>query len=297
MRKPIPVEECLAATLRFLATGETYASLEYQFRISKSSLCNMVPRVCEAIYLVLREKFLKCPTSEEAWERISESFWGRWQFPNCLGAGDGKHIRLKCPSNSGSQYYNYKGFYSLVLMAFVGPNYEFLFVDVGCQGSVSDGGVFRKTSLCNALESNTLNIPPQKSLPHNDPFYDKTTPVDHFFVCDDAFPLGKDLMKPYPLKQLSEEQRIFNYRLSRARRVSENAFGILAVRFRVLYSMMLVDPEKATMIVLACCTLHNMLLSEAKYTYSPPGTFDQEDNTGQLQMGSWREEHNYCKLL
>ena len=158
MRKPIPVEECLAATLRFLATGETYASLEYQFRISKSSLCNMVPRVCEAIYLVLREKFLKCPTSEEAWERISESFWGRWQFPNCLGAGDGKHIRLKCPSNSGSQYYNYKGFYSLVLMAFVGPNYEFLFVDVGCQGSVSDGGVFRKTSLCNALESNTLNI-------------------------------------------------------------------------------------------------------------------------------------------
>ena len=79
-------------------------------------------------------------------QKVIDVFWERWQFPNCLGAGDGKHIRLRCPSNSGSEFYNFKGFYSPVLMAFVGPNNEFLFMDVGCQGLLSDGGIFRRTA-------------------------------------------------------------------------------------------------------------------------------------------------------
>lgn len=147
MRKPISAAEYLAATLRFLATGESYSSLEFQFRISKSTLSNMIPYVCNVIYTVLKDDYLACPQSELEWLNIAKEFQDRWQFPNCLGAGDGKHIRLLCPSNSGSEYYNYKGYYSLVLMAFVGPEYQFLFVDVGCQGSISDGGVFCKTSV------------------------------------------------------------------------------------------------------------------------------------------------------
>ena len=125
-----------------------------------------------------------------------------------------------------------KGYYSLVFMAFVDSNYRFIFADVGCQGSVSDGGVFRRTSLWKALEDKILNIPPPKALPQNpDPIFEDTShmKVEHFFVCDDAFPIGINKMKPYSKRDMTEAQRIFSYRLSRARRVSENAFGIMAI--------------------------------------------------------------------
>eukprot|EP00112_Aurelia_sp_Birch-Aquarium-sp1_P019825 Seg4989.2 transcript_id=Seg4989.2/GoldUCD/mRNA.D3Y31 product="Protein ALP1-like" protein_id=Seg4989.2/GoldUCD/D3Y31 len=153
MRKPITAEEYLSVTLRFLATGESFSSLGYQFRISRSTLSQIIPFVCKVIYNALKPEFLKCPNTEAEWLRVSKDFAEKWQFPNCVGAGDGKHIRLLCPKNSGSLYYNYKGYYSLVLMAFVGANYESLFADVGAQGSASDGGVFQKTSLWEAIEN------------------------------------------------------------------------------------------------------------------------------------------------
>ena len=276
MRKPVSPSQILAVTLRFLATGENYTSLEYQFRISKSFLCDMIPYTCEMIFSLLKDEYMSCPQAECEWEEISKQFEERWQLPNCVGAGDGKHIRIKCPRNSGSQYFNYNGYFSIVLMAFVGPKYEFLFVDAGCQGSVSDGGVFRSTELWRALKENSLYLPPAKPLPNTDPLFEENVDVniEHYFVCDDAFPLGLNLMKPYSKSQLSEEKRIYNYRLSRARRVSENAFGILAARFRVLYTMMCLDPRKARYVVLACCTLHNMLLSKSSQSYCPAGCME-----------------------
>ena len=102
----------------------------------------MIPFVCKIICNVLKPEVLKCPNTEAEWLQVAQDFAEKWQFPNCMGAGDGKYIRLFCPQNSGSLYYNYKGYYGLVLMDFVGANYEFLFFDVDAQGSASDGGVF-----------------------------------------------------------------------------------------------------------------------------------------------------------
>lgn len=48
------------------------------------------------------------PPTEEEWMEKAEHFWKRWQFPNCLGAVDGKHIAITCPPNFGSVYFNYK---------------------------------------------------------------------------------------------------------------------------------------------------------------------------------------------
>ena len=138
---------------------------------------------------------------------------------------DGKHIVLKQPKNSGSYYFNYKGTFSLVLLAIVDANYKFLYVDVGCNGRISDGGVFRNSSFSTAMERNVLGIPPPRMV--------GSTVLPYVIVGDDAFPLKENLMKPYPFRGLSKERRITNYRISRARRVSENAFGILANRFRV----------------------------------------------------------------
>ena len=75
---------------------------------------------------------------------------------------DGKHIVIKQPKNSGSYYFNYKGTFSVALLALVDANYKFIYVDVGCNGRISDGDVYRNSSLSNAIENCLLGIPPDR---------------------------------------------------------------------------------------------------------------------------------------
>lgn len=131
---------------------------------------------------------------------------------------DGKHIAIRCPLKSGSNYYNYKQFYSIGLLALVDADYKFKYKDCGCNGRVSDGGVFANSTLFQTLESNTFHIPPGKPLPQ------RNTHVPFVIVGDEAFPLKSYLMKPYPSRNLDQNKRTFNYRLSRARRIVENVF-------------------------------------------------------------------------
>ena len=93
---------------------------------------------------------------------------------------------------------------------------------MGCNGRVSDGGVLKNSSLYKALESSSLNIPQPKRFPGRDKL------IPFMIVADDVFPLRTDIMKPYSQTGLTTERWIFNYRLSRARRIVENAFGILS---------------------------------------------------------------------
>ena len=110
-------------------------------------------------------------------------------------------------------------------------------------------------------------------------------------VADDTFPLKKNLLKPFPFRNLSIEQRIFNYRLSRARQIVENAFGILVNRFRILLSLLQVSPDNAEKIVLACCALHNFLRDKTP-DCPHPGSVDFGNlEEGKTHEGSWRSEH------
>jgi len=88
--------------------------------------------------------YLRTPKDKQRWIEISKKFEERWNFPNGLGAIDGKHIVIEQPSNSGSHYRNYKGTDSIILLAMVGPEYEFLYADVGINGRNSDGGIWGK---------------------------------------------------------------------------------------------------------------------------------------------------------
>nr|XP_033931072.1 uncharacterized protein LOC117439301 [Pseudochaenichthys georgianus] len=158
-RDCISVGTRLMVTLRFLATGESFRSLSYQFRVGVSTIRQFVPETCTAIYEVLKEKYLKCPGTVEEWQQVADGFQAQWDFPNCLGALDGKHINIRPPPGTGSTYFNYKHTFSIVLMAPVDSNYKLLYVDVGCNGRISDGGVFDGCSLQDALENRTFNIP------------------------------------------------------------------------------------------------------------------------------------------
>uniref|UniRef100_A0AAG5D0Z1 DDE Tnp4 domain-containing protein n=1 Tax=Anopheles atroparvus TaxID=41427 RepID=A0AAG5D0Z1_ANOAO len=86
--------------------------------------------------------FQQVPSTREEWLRVSDNFEAKWNFPHAIGAIDGKHVRIQAPKNSGSHYFNYKIFFSIVLMAIVDADYNFLYADVGCQGRMSDGGLW-----------------------------------------------------------------------------------------------------------------------------------------------------------
>ena len=175
---------------------------------------------------------LQFPSSEEEWREIADGFHTRWQFPNCIGAIDGQHIVIQAVPGAGSQYYNYKGTHSIVLMALVDANYRFTYADIGCNGRVSNVGVLRDSTLGRSMvgddNNNMLNVPMHVPLPG------RIHPVPFFAVGDDAFPLRSNLMQPYPLRNLSSDQRIYNYRLSRARRVVENLILSIIMRTNIL---------------------------------------------------------------
>lgn len=219
-------------------------------------------------------------------DRVAEQFKTRWNFPHVLGALDGKHIRINCPPGSGSYFYNYKMFYSIILMAVVNAQYEFIFVDVGAEGKASDGGVWKKTSLFEYLsdELNPLNVPEPSPIPGI------RDAMPYFFVADDAFALTPNLMKPYSMQGISKRNRIYNYRLSRSRMVVENAFGILSTKFRIFRKEISMYPEGVEKLVLASVVLHNYLRRKCGTSYMPQHAIDSEDEAHSPVRGLWRNE-------
>jgi len=119
---------------RFLAHGDSARSKSWDFRIGKSTIYKIIYETCDAIWQALHAQYLPKP-SQETWEKVIDGFWNKWNFPNCIGALDGKHITIQAPPNSNSLNYNYKGFFSFILMAISDANYKFIWIDVGDYGN------------------------------------------------------------------------------------------------------------------------------------------------------------------
>lgn len=173
-------------------------------------------------------------------------------------------------------------------MALVDSNYRFIFADIGCQGRISDGGVFRNSLLWQKICSNDLNLPTPSALP------DSEKEVPYVFVGDGAFALDTHLMKPYPGNHVfGSEKRVFNQRLSSARVVVENAFGILSSKFRIFRKPIFLEPNKASLVTMSCVLLHNFLRRSktSSSLYTPACAVDIFDDNGILvQPGSWRND-------
>ncbi|KAJ8914064.1 hypothetical protein NQ315_017585 [Exocentrus adspersus] len=130
---------------------------------------------------------------------------------------------------------------------------------------------------------NEMFIPPPRKLPNSDVYHPFT------LVADEAFPLKRYIIRPYPGRALDPEKRISNYRLSRVRRVIENTFGILVNRWRLLRNMVSANVENTDIFVRAILCLHNYANKEAENydnsLYRPPGFLDSEE-----RQGSWRDD-------
>ena len=225
-REPLSVGLRVAITLRFLATGSSYRTLGYSFRVPHNTISLIIPETCRAIVTAFGDEVLKMPRTPEEWKKVSQLFEEKWNFPHAVGAIDGKHVRIKSPIRSGSMYFNYKKFFSIILLALVDADYKFMYIDVGAVGSESDAGVFTQSRLAKLINNMQTQLPTAEPLPGNP----EGPPVEYFLIGDDAFALKTWMMKPYPNRGLTTKERVYNYRLSRARRVVENAFGILANR-------------------------------------------------------------------
>lgn len=287
-RRPISPGLKLAFTLRYLATGNYYRDLRFGFRVAHNTMSGLIVDVCQALVDVLEPEFVKLPTEAEEWQQVALAFQQKWQFPHTLGALDGKHIRIKKPPHSGSTYHNYKGFDSIVLMALVDAQYRFLWTQIGDVGSSSDGQIWNHCDFRQALQDGVLGVPDADPLPGDD----VNTP--YYIIGDDAFAMRTWLMKPFPRRGLDHGQQVFNYRLSRARRVVENAFGILANRFRCLLSTLQVHVDTAALVVRSCVTLHNYL--RVRNPAADQHLVDQEDAQHNLVDGAWRANANLLDL-
>lgn len=254
---------------RYLATGADFQALSFNFRLGHSTVQNIVHSTSEIIWESMSKIYLPRPT-EDVLKKSAVEYEKFWNFPNCVAAIDGKHMQIQAPPNSGSLFFNYKKTFSIVLLAMVDPNYRFIAVDVGSYGKNSDGGIFFDSCIGKALESNTFNMPADR------PLIEGTEPMPYVIVGDEAFPAKKYLLRPFPGRNLSEDKRVFNYRLSRARRVVENTFGLLCQKFRLFLNKMLVHPDKADKIILASLSLHNFLREDNNFIASLNEESEQE---------------------
>ena len=208
--------------------------------------------------------WIVCPTHADGWKDVADGFRKKWNFHHTLGAIDGKHIRIFKPPKAGSLYYNYKSYFSIIIMAIVDADGRFIYVDVGAPGSCSDGGVFRQTPLRGYLEEGTAGLPADQPLPGD------RRPCPYFFVADAAFPMKTWLQKPHPQRGLTEEEQVYNQRISRARMIVENVFGMVVNKFRVFHTPINARPKQVEKMVLATCILHNMLLKTNPQNYRIP---------------------------
>jgi len=135
------------------------------------------------------------------------------------------------------------------LLAIADANYRFIMVDIGGEGRQSDSGIFRSSQIGIGFEQNLHDLPePENDLPY-------------VLVGDEAFPLTDYMMRPYPRRgQLDMRKKVFNYRLSRARRVIENSFGILVARWRIFRKPIIAGSSTIKKIVQAAVCLHNYIL-------------------------------------
>lgn len=282
-REAISPAERLALTLRFLATGESQISLTFLFRMGKATVSKIISETCDALRQILFPTYVAHPSSSEEWKMLAEEFEELWNLNHVVGAIDGKHIRIECPKNTGTLYHNYKGFFSLVLLAICDARYCFTLIDVGQYGSNNDSGVLLKSKINEGFETNSIQLPEPETCEGCD--FD---PLPYYLVGDEIFPLKTWLMRPFPGK-LEEQQRVFNYRLSRARRVIENAFGILAARWRIFSKPIKASVENAERYTLACIGLHNYLKLTDNPSYCPSGFVDNYSGSGEIRLGEWRK--------
>ena len=250
MRRAVSTEKRVAITLWFLATGADYRTIGHLFGVSKSTVCVVTKEVCVVIVERLLPDYIKMPTGT-ALKVVIEGFKNDLGFPQCAGAVDGTHIPILSPQECPADYYNRKGWHSILMQGVVDHQGRFVDVYIGWPGRVHDARVFANSSLYQRGQSKTL-LPDWKET-----IGGRNVPL--VLLGDPAYPLLQWLMKAFPDNgHLSQQEKHFNYCLSRARVVVKHSYGRLKGRWRCLLRRLDVATRDVPKLVAACCVLHNV---------------------------------------
>lgn len=268
-----------------------------------STVGSIVLHVLKVIWKIIQPLHMPTPTVEQ-FRKISRDFYLRWGFPNCSGAVDDRHMKCKKPNKSKKLFYCWKGFYSVKLQAVVDANYRFIFAEAGDYGSTHDSTTLIHSAFFEELVKGNIKLPDDDKLPGSE------VVLPHCFICDGAFKLMQNFMKPYRGRTLSQMEKNFNKRLSRARVVVECAFGHLVQKFRIFFKTMEQSPENAALITRVCCLLVNVIIDLEGFLYSDiesdeelqllsshlPGDDFEDDETNIFDFGK-EVRHDFAKYF
>lgn len=259
-----------------MATGESFVSLSLYFERGETTVGEIVKQTTKVIWDVLNETYMPVPTSE-GWKQIADRFETLWNLPNCVGALDGKHIRIEKFPNTGSENFNYKHFHSTVLLACCDADGFFTIIEPGYAGRNSDGGIFSASAMKYWMNNNALNIPSPSPLRYDE----HKRPFPYYFVGDEAFSQTKNIMVPYRKATLNDVKRIYNYRQSRGRKTIECVLGMAAEKFAVLNGPIRCrDKKTVNDIIKTACVLHNYVRKHEGIEYTPKGVGENTDMGG-----------------
>lgn len=254
---PILPRHRLVIFLRHLGHGYSFRALALEFGVGKTTCASIVWEISRLIIELLMPLYLSVPTAAKLQE-LADAFEAKWMHPRAVGALDGKHFAVEAPARSGSLYYNYKSFFSIVLLAISGPDLKFIAVDCGGSGRFSDSSLYDTSPLKDFIESATF--PPTAHLGN-------VGLVPYAVLADAGFPLSSRLIRPYSSAQSSRSSSAshFNYCHSVARRVVENSFGLLVQRFRVFLRPLKGSSDSVRDFILSSIVLHNFLIEHSTH--------------------------------
>ena len=250
MRKAVPVKQRVGITLWYLATNSDYRTIGHLFGVSKATVCCVIKEVCESIVSVLLPRYISVP-SGDGLRAVVDGFTNSLGFPQCAGVVDGTHIPIVSPVDYPADYFNRKGFHSIIMQGMVDNLGRFTDVCIGWPGRVHDARVFVNSSLYHRGQQGTLFPGWKQTICGQD--------IPLLVLGDPAYPLLSWLLKAYiDNGSLTAQQKLFNYRLSKARVVVEHAYGRLKGRWRCLLKRNDVMIRDLPCLVAACCVLHNI---------------------------------------
>ena len=233
------------------STAASFRHLAFEFRMGDSTVSLVLKETAQILRDILQSLNMPQPTVVQ-FKKTAAKYHSNWNFPQCLGAIDGNHVCIICLAHAGTKYFNYKSYYSILLLEEADATYEFTIIDVGDYEMHSDGDTFRSSRVFQMVRNKNLNIPPDECLPY------ATISVPYVFVADEGYPLLDNSLKPYSGGNLDPDDVYCNKHLHKYRKTTECAF-------RILYSKSVCRNnwrKQVEKILKAACVLQNVIIEK-----------------------------------
>lgn len=256
-RLALPVEKRVAVALWRLASNVEYRTISTLFGVGKSTVCRCVRDMCHAIVALLSSVYLRPPTEQEL-DDSAQLFHSCLGFPHCVATVTTLHTAIITPSSNSSDYVNPAGWLSVLSQVAISGRGHFWDVCASFPGGTDPAEILQNSTLWATAAEGGLSV--------------AQTPVfmgkqlRYVLLGEACYPLRSWLMKAYPEQKsrrgcrpaLTEPQQLFNQRLSRALRASEEALLRLTARWQCLSKRNDCGLDVVPTMILACCILHNV---------------------------------------